>query len=533
MTLTESRPSAGVPARAGDVARPILTEEPAGLAGWLVTGDHKRIGRLYIATALLFLVAGTAIGAVVGAERVDSGLQVFDDAEMLRQIHSLHGSVSVFLFLVPVLLGLATYVVPLQVGAANVAFPRLSALSFWGYLVSGGILIAAYAADGGPGGGDADAVDLWLVALAGLTASTVIALISVLTTIVVLRAPGMTLLRAPAFSWSVLVGGGLTLLAAPVLVATLAVLFIAHHHGGGEPPGGQEITWFFGLPQVYLLVVPVAGIAAEIVPVLARVRPVRSGPVAAVIAALALFGFGAFAQPPGVIDEPAVAVVTIAAVLPALALLAVLADTLRRGGRPAVASPLLFAMGAVLLLFLGALAGGAAVIDPLDLEGTTWVTGQLHLVLLGAGVLGAFAGLSWWAPKIWGAPLGEWPARVAFLLTFLGVLLVAGPDLVTGLVNDLEPAAADFDDDSLNVTMNVVAEIGAGVVILGVLAFVAAVIQAAGAPDDAVADPWEGHTLEWATASPPPPGNFTEALPPVLSPAPLLDARAAVTSEVV
>ena len=533
MTLTESRPHATLPVAAGEVARPILTEEPAGLAGWLITGDHKRIGRLYIGAALVFLVAGTATGAVVGAERVDSGLQIFDDAGVLAQVYSLHGSVSVFLFLVPLLLGLATYVVPLQVGAANIAFPRLSALSFWGYLVAGGILVAAYAADGGPGGTDPDAVDLWIVALAGVAAATVAALVSLLTTIVVLRAPGMSLLRTPAFSWSVLVGGGLTLLAAPVLVATLVVLFIAHHHGGGDPPAWDQVSWFMGVPQVYLLVVPVAGIAAEIVPVLARVRAVRTGPLAAVIGALAIFGFGAFAQPPGVIDEPAVAVVAIAAVLPALALLAVLADTLRRGGRPVLASPLLFAMGAVLLLFLGTLAGAAAAVDPLELEGTTWQSGQVHLVALGAGVLGAFAGLSWWAPKIWGAALGEWPARIAFLLAFVGTLLVAVPDLVTGLVNDLEPAAAEFDDDSLNVTMNIVSEVGAAVVTLGVLAFVAAVIQAAGAPDDADDDPWDAHTLEWATSSPPPPGNFAGPLPPVLSSTPLLDARAAATGEAV
>lgn len=535
MTVTETRPSAesAGTVEPGEQARPFLEAEPGGLTGWIVTGDHKRIGRLFIGAALLFLVVGSAVGAVVGAERVDSGLQVVDDAGMFEQIYSLHGSITVFLFLLPVMLGLATYVVPLQVGSANVAFPRLSALSFWTFLVSAGILLAAYIADGGPGGGDPNAVDLWTVALAGVAAATAAGLVSVLTTIVVLRAPGMTLTRTPAFSWSVLVGGGLTLLAVPVLVGNLALAYVSHKHGGGDPPSWDLVRWFFGLPQMYLLVVPVAGIAAEVVPVLSRVRQLRHGPVAGAIAALAVFGFGAFAQPPGVVDEPFVAVVSIATVLPVLGLLALMADTARRGGRPVLDSPMLFGMGALLLLFLGAIAGGAAVIDPLDLEGTTWISGQGHLVLMGAGVLGAFAGLAWWAPKIWGARLPEWPARAAFLLTFVGALLLAVPDLVSGLVNDVPLAAGEFDDDDLTVAMNVLGEIGAGVVILGVLAFVAGVIQAAGAADDAPADPWAGHTLEWATASPPPPGNFTEPLAPVLSPAPLLDSRAEAGAEVV
>lgn len=516
MSITETRPPAEDVGTTPEGDGADVTEA-RGLAGWLTTVDHRRIGRLFIGTAIISLVAGSVIGAILGAERIDTGLSILD-SDTFGQIYSFHGELATFGFLVPLLLGLATAIVPLQVGSPDIAFPRGSATAFWTHLVGLCVLVGAYAANGGPTGGSAVAVDLHLLAIGLLNLATLIALVSILTTILTLRAPGMRLDRAPLFSWSLLTGGGLALLTIPVLLADLTVAYVAHHFGGADAAasgGTSGLGWFSSVPQVYVLAVPAAGIAAEVVPVFARraLKPHAAGLV--LLGLLAAVGFGAFAQVPDVRDDFLYVVMGIAAVLPALALLGLLGDTLRRGS-PKLQAPLLLAVGSVLLLFLGALAGGIGVIDPLDLQGTTWDAGQMHLVLYGGATLGAFAGLWYWAPKVWGVTLGESAGKAVFALTLLGVLLLALPDLVNGAVNDVPLGAADFDDDSLTVTMNVLSTIGGVLGVLGVLVafgdLLGRVVRRSGRP--AGDDPWGGHTLEWR-----PEGAPVSA---VTSPTPLL-----------
>ena len=214
-------------------------------------------------------------------------------------------------------------------------------------------------------------------------------------------------------------------------------------------------------------------------------------------------------------------VVAVAAVLPVLGLMGVVGETVRRG-RPALRSPFLMAACALLLLLLGVLAG-AVVPMGFDLLGTSWVTGQVHLVLYGAGTLGALAGLWWWAPKIWGVRLSEGAGILILALTFLGALLLAVPEMVNGLVNDLPQGAAEYDDDDLTVAMNAVSTGGAALAVLGALLTVATVLsQGLRRRDPVDDDPWHGHTLEWSTSSPPAAGNFTRPVEPVRSATPLL-----------
>ena len=520
MTVTDTRPEAGAAAPA--VGLPLL-DEPPGLAGMLTTGDHKRIGRYYIAASLLFLLVGGVLGGVLNVERIGDGELLASDT--FSQVYTLHGMVAVFLFLVPLFLGLATYVVPLQVGAANLAFPRGAAVAFWTYLVAGGMLIAAYIANGGPGGGSDIGVDLWIVSLIALNVATVVALISILTTIMTMRAPAMPIDRAPLFTWSVLAGGGLTMLAVPVLVANLTVLYVGHHYGDALTGDFGPFAWFFALPQVYLLAVPAAGIVGEIVPVLGRAQPQRHVVSLVLLAALAVLGYGAFAQDAETFDDLLYVAMGIAVALPALALFGVWAETLRRGS-PRLDSPLLLALGSGILLVLAALAGAAAVIEPLDLAGTTWLSGQVHLTLFGAATLGGAAGLYYWAPKIWGTPLSEGSGKLVAATLFLGALLLSVPDLISGLVEDTPRMAADAGGEGLVETMNVLSAGGAALSILGALVLTAAVLATVRMDRTATDDPWQGHTLEWATASPPPAGNFVGPLPEVRSAAPLLDARA-------
>jgi heme/copper-type cytochrome/quinol oxidase subunit 1 len=350
-----------------------------------------------------------------------------------------------------------------------------------------------------------------------------VALVSVLTTVLALRAGGMTLLRTPAFSWSVLVGGGLTLLTAPVLAARLIDVYIGHHFGASVPDYFPTIAWFWSVPHVYLLVVPAAGIALEVVPVLSRTRVRAHGAGMVLLGLLGVVGLGAWAQAPETFDDLLYVAIGLAAVLPALALLGLVGDTLR-GGRPALGAPLLLAMGSLLLLLLGSVAGALLVIEPLELHGTVWEAGQMHLVLLGAGTLGGLAGLWYWAPKIWGVQLAQGAGLLAFAGIFLGAVLLGGADLVNGLIDDVPLAAAEFPDDGAVQSLNVVSAVGGLLAFLGAAVALLAVLGAARTRRRVTVadDPWGGHTLEWATTSPPPPANFVTPVPAVTSATPLL-----------
>lgn len=529
-TTTETRPDPVEDPDAG--AAPLAVAVPAGLAGWLTTSDHKKVGRLYLMTALAFLVVGGAMGGVLGVERIGSGLQLLTD-DTFSQVYTLHGEIAVLLFLVPFFLGLATYLVPLQVGSADIAFPRGSATAYWAYLISGLTLLGAYAANGGLSGGSAVGTDLYLLSLASLTLATCLALVSVLTTITTLRAPGMTLLRTPLFAWSLLVGGGLTLLSAPVLLARLVELYIQHHFGGDlAGVGYAEIAWFWAVPQVYLLAVPAVGIALEVVPVFSRSRLRRYSSGIAVIAATGLVGFGAWAQVESSFDDLLYEVAGLAAILPALALVGLLGDAVRRG-RFVRKAPVLLALGAVVHLLAGALVGALSVIPALELQGTVWQAAQVHLTLYGGAVMAAFSALWFWAPKIWGVHLGEAAGTAAFALTFWGALLLAATDLATGLFSDQALMSVRFDGETLTTLLNGASALGGAMGVLGVLVVVGDLAARVGLRRGtrAISDPWGGHTLEWATSSPPPADNFAEGLPPVSSPSPVSDHKAEAEAE--
>ena len=525
MTIAETRPQATGATTATRAAQPA---ELPGFAGWLATGDHKRIGRSWIVTSLLFLAVAGVLGAVVNVEQLQDGVQLGDAAETVTQVADVHGLTAVFLFVVPMAVGLATFVVPLQVGAANVAFPRGSATAYWTYLISGILLVTGYAVGGGPGGDSATGTDLWLLGLVGVNLALIVGLISVVTTVVALRAPGMTLGRVPFFSWATFAAGGLILLSSAVLIGNLIVAFVAHHYGGIAPENAQSWAWYFSIPGAFLLAVPGLGAAADVVPVFARVRQQNPGVVFGLLGALAVIGFGAWAQAPDTFDEPLYIAMGVLAVLPALGLVAGWADTLRRGN-VRFGPPLAFALGAGLLLLAGALAAVAAVIEPLDLAGTAWISAQVHLTLLGAATLGLLGGLFYWAPKMWGTRLSDGAGLLAFAAVFLGSVLLALPELIAGLVEDAPMSGSSLGDGGSSGLLGGISAAGGLLTVLGVLVVLAAVVgngvrhRGAAAGDD----PWEGHTLEWSTTSPPPPGNFTAPVGEVTSDRPLLDAREA------
>jgi heme/copper-type cytochrome/quinol oxidase subunit 1 len=536
VTVTDERPQVDEEVPAAPTVQPRASSGVAGVVG---TADHKTVGRLYIALSVLFMLLAGVLGGLVGAERVDTaGIDVLTNA--FDQVYSLHAITGVFLFLLPLILGIALVVVPLQVGASTVAFPRAAAASFWLWVVSSGILLAAYGINGGVGGGDAEGVDLFLLSFAGVVIALLIATLCVVCTVVALRTNGMTLDRTPMFSWSMLVAGTVWMLSLPVVVGTTALLYIDHRYGrvlfGGSSGIFVRMLWVFVQPQVYAFAVPALGFLADVVPVASRTRSRVRPATMTLIALVGALGFGAWTQviiaSDGTVlngdatDQVLYVIMAFAVVIPILAVAATMVDV-ARSGSVRFNGPLVLAISSLVLLVAGATAGAVGSIQALDLRNpdTTWVSGQSHLVLLAAG-LGALGSVHYWAPKLLGRMLADGTAIAAGVLILLGGLLLGGADLAAGVMDQPLAFTSGSVRDGVE-ALNGVALGGGILAVLGALLFIG---NALGAllrrsheiPDD----PWEGQTLEWATASPPVFHNFAEPMS-VTSAEPLLDLAAA------
>jgi heme/copper-type cytochrome/quinol oxidase subunit 1 len=534
MAVTDTAPEAAV----AGAAEPQPAGDPVGAA--LGSGDHKVIGRLYIVLSLVMLLATTITATALGFERIDQDDFHLFDTDTYFQVSTLQATALVFLVLIPLLVGLAIYIVPLQIGARTITFPRAAAASFWGYLVGSGMVIASYGINGGPGGGDAVAVDLWIASFAFLVFSLLLATVCIVTTIIVDRTPGMTLFRVPLYTWSMLVAGTVWILSLSVLFGVLVLAYIDHRYGRtlfGNFDIYPYVHWVLRAPQVYAFAIPALGITAEVIPVMARARQAQHRLMMTAIAAFGALGIGAYTVTfyvPGhdVYDEWMWIGTGIVVILPLLALFGGWADTLRRG-TPKVHSSLIFVVLGALLLLAGTVAGAATVIKPFELFGTTWQTGQADLVVF-ATLMVAIGGLHYWAPKLAGRYLPEGFGRLLALVFFAGVFLLAGANLVSGVVDQVDhvliastegfTGVVEITTDNVELA-NGAATLGAAILVLGALLVLVDIIASSmGDADEMADDPWDGHTLEWATTSPPPANNFAEVAM-VTSPAPLLDER--------
>jgi heme/copper-type cytochrome/quinol oxidase subunit 1 len=541
MTVTESAPTS-----APEVTSTPPTSTPEGLAGVLGSGDHKLIGRLWIAASLLFLVLSGVAGGVVSVERFDTADLGIVSESWFAQIFTFHSLAGAFLFLLPLTIGVATLVVPLQVGAATIAFARASSAAFWTFLIGGGLVVAAYAIDGGPFGADADGVGLFLVAFAMVLIAQITAWICIATTALALRAPGVTLTRTPLFAWSALVAAGVWLLTLPVLGAMVVLSFVDHQYGDGAFLGGasgiyQRLGWAFFQPALYAFAIPVLGVVAEVVAVFSAIRHGRHRIAMGCIGAFGVLSIGAWAMPsfpvtgvpelPWLYEAPWI-IVSFAALLPVLALAGLWVDMARRG-TVRFASPLVYASAAVLMLVVGLLAAAVQAIEPLEtltddgsvpLYGTTWTTGVTHYVTL-AATIALFGALVYWAPKLFGRVFADGVQKILAALLLLGTVLLSFADLVSGLLGQPSGAVPGLAENVGAIeALNIASAAGGALLIVGALLFVLTLVQALASDTLPGDDPWAGHTLEWATSSPPPPGNFA-TLPEVTSEAPLYDAR--------
>ena len=537
MTLTETETP---PEEAETTPAP---EAPGAPAGWLATADHKRLGLLFVAASLAFLVVGGVVGMLLRLELVGEGEQIVGDE--YGRLFSMHATVAAVLFLGPAWLGLSTYVVPLQIGAARLAFPRLHAFTFWLYVSGGALLVTAYLV--GPpqglgittstpipprGGGGTVANSLWIVSLGLVAMAVVLASVTLVTTVLMLRTEGLTLRRVPMFAWATLVTGLATILATPVFLAGLVLLYLDQHFGGSffrsSQAGGQTVwqhtVWLFGRPEVYLLMLPGLGAACDVVATQARRPQLSLDAARAAIVLFAVLSFGSWAAGTKVSDAmvlPTYSVLTSLVVVPVGLLVLVWLGTVAKG-RVRLHPSVLFVAGAVALLGFGALH--AVIAGVVGVDGEAWSTGPVHTVAFGAPTLLLFGAVYHWAPKALGRHGSPALGAAAFLGLFGGFFLLGLGSYLLGY--DGAPFhLKDYPFTDNASTYSPLAAIGGGLVLLGTLAALADLARAArGGGSAAGDDPYEGSTLEWATSSPPPVHNF-DTLPEVRSAHPLLDLR--------
>ncbi|MCQ3807681.1 MAG: cbb3-type cytochrome c oxidase subunit I [Acidimicrobiaceae bacterium] len=565
MTMTDSPPVA-------DTALAAASPRVVGLFDALTTTDHKRIGRLWLRSGVLALLAATIVGVVLTVENSNSSADdIFGGVNNYFQYFSAYRFGLVLLVVAPLFVGLATVVVPMQVGATNIAFPRAAHGAVWLFMIGAGITVVSVAAGGGWGAldgvssGERDAIALTLVGTALVIVSLLAASICIATTVVSLRTAGMNLLRVPLFAWSMLVATSVWLLTLPVALGNLALIYLDLRGGPGEygTAGGSgaiyaQLGWLVEQPQVYAFAIPVLGVLGQIAPVAAGRRHAQHMVAVALIGLFGLLAVGGWSQPffqGGNYDENFVFIVFgLFAVLPVLGSIGAATDTIAKrsadddGGASASTGPGagtagagisrllsvhgLGAIGAALLLLAGTVAGLARVIQPWDLGGRTTTTAVMNLVLYGA-VVAAIAGIWFWAPKISGRHLPAAMGRLVLLDLVAGAVLLGAADFVSGFLEapafgyqvagSTAPLMAVPSDQNLIEVMNVVGAAGAVLIVLGVLGVVAALAKAARSDEPVEDNPYGGQTLEWATSSPPPSGNFSEPPERVVSEAPLLD----------
>ena len=511
-----------------------------GVGAWATTTDHKRIGRLFIGCALLIAIAAAALGAVIGVERISATGYSLLDQDSVTQIFSLYRVGLSFGVMLPLLLGVAIAVVPLQVGAKTIAFARLAMFGFWMWLAGVGLAIGSTIANGGPGGGSEKMVDLFLLGMGIAVIGALAAAVSVVTTVLTNRAPGMTLLRVPMSSWSALTGGVALILTLPVLLGTLVYLYVDHRYArvafGGNKGISDWMGWSLTQPQTYVYVAMGAGVLAEIAAVVSGKRQVLRPVLLTGIAIVSVAALGGATQvqhgvtwtnTSGSDKVKELIPFLIFNALPLLGVLVVLGVSLLGIAKskprlvPAMA-PALLGLGMVLTGMVGHLVG---LFGPAQLSGTVFEEGEFIYVGYGALLIG-LAAVSYWGPKLWGRVLPSSAVLGISGLAFLGTVLAALPMYIAGFANQPANVANNFSYSGPQELWNTASAAGHALVAVSVLLFVLTALRAFTAGEVAGDDPWDAQSLEWSVSSPAPSSNFVST-PSVTSAEPLLDIKPA------
>ena len=515
--------------------------EGTGVWSWVTTVDHKRIGILYGVTAFAFLVIG-GIEALIIRLQLARPHGAVVGAETFNALFTMHGTTMVFLAIMPLNAAFFNYMIPLMIGARDVAFPRLNALSYWILLLGGLFLNASFLVGAPPNGGwfgyanlttrqfsPGPEIDFWMLSLQILGASSIMAAVNFIVTILNMRAPGMTLMRMPLFVWMSLVVQFLIVLAFPPITVGLIFLMFDRFFGthfydvaaGGDLHLWQHLFWIFGHPEVYILILPAFGIVSEVLPTFSR-KPLFGGQVMIYSGVLiGFFGFGVwshhmFAAGMGPVADAFFAISTMLIAIPTGVKIFNWLATMW-GGTIRATVPFHYAAGLVALFTIGGLSGVMHASPPVDLQQTDtyFVVAHFHYVLIGGSLFGILAGASYWWPKMTGRLLDERLGRLGFWVLFAGFNLTFFPQHYLGAIG-MPRRIYTYAAGTGWGFWNFWSTVGAFGIAFGVFLFAVNALLSLRRGPPAGADPWDGRTLEWRTSSPPPPHDFDE-IPPVYS----------------
>ncbi len=544
MAIIEQRPlelTTGAPAV---VERPLgVLTRPQGSTGWkswLFTVDHKRIGILYGGTAMFFFLVGGVEALLIRLQLAQPNGTVLS-ADTYNQVFTMHGVTMIFLVAMPLAAAFANYLIPLQIGARDVAFPRLNAFSFWCFLFGGIFLNTSWFMGGAPDGGwfnyapnsgvlfsPSHGIDFYALGLQITGIASLVGAINLIVTVLNMRAPGMTLMKMPVLTWMLLVVQFLLLFAIPVFTVALFLLMFDRLYdsnffnvdAGADPLLWQHLFWIFGHPEVYILILPSFGIVSEVIPVFSR-KPIFGYPFMVFSGiAIGFMGWGVWAHHMfvsgiGPISVAAFSLSTMFIAVPTGVKILNWMATMW-GGRLVFSTAMLYAVALVSMFTIGGLSGVTHAISPADTQQTDtyYIVAHFHYVIFGGSVMGFFAGFYFWWPKAFGYCLDEKLGKIGFWVTLIGFNATFGPMHILGLQGMSRRIQTYSEGQGFNF-WNAVASIGAFMIAFGVLLFLVNVYRSWRRARDLPApgpDPWDARSLEWMTASPTPEHNFDEVI---------------------
>jgi len=543
MAITQARPEAAADAAHG------ISPRRHPIAVWLTTTDHKKIGIMYLVNSYFWFGVAGLLAVFVRAELAQPGTQFFGE-ERYNQLFTMHGTTMIFLFVIPILAGFGNYIVPLQIGALDMAFPRVNALSFWMLPLAGIVLYSSYLL-GGPADagwteyaplsegvgaqGNSIGIDLWIIALLLVGTASILGAVNFITTIFNMRAPGMTMFRMPLFTWTILVTSLLVLLATPVFTSALVMLLIDRNLGGSffNPANGgiavlwQNVFWFYSHPAVYVMVLPGMGIISDVLPVFSRKPLFGYKAFVFATAGIGALGFSVWAHHMFVTGQvllPFFSIMTFLIAVPTGVKFFNWIATMVKG-EITFSTAMLFAVGFLTMFLIGGIDGVFLASPPVDfaLTETYWVVAHIHYVLFGGSVFAVYAGFYYWFPKFSGRKLKEGLGKLHFWLQFIGFNMTFFSMHILGLLG-MPRRIQDYAPLKDWVGLNQFQTAGALLIALSTAPFLANVVMTLRRKDRDPEDPWEANTLEWYTTSPPPAHNF-DSLPEIHSERPLFDLR--------
>ncbi len=550
MTSTLGRPTRELPAGQAEAVQGSSQVARKGnvVVGYLTTTDHKKIGFLYLITSFIYFLIGGVIALVIRAQLAAPGLHIVATPEIYNQLFTMHGTIMLLMFATPLFAGFANALMPLQIGAPDVAFPRLNALAYWFYSFGSLIAVGGFFTPQGAAGFGWTAYSplssaayspglgatLWVLGLGLSGFGTILGAVNFITTIITMRAPGMTMFRLPIFTWNILITSLLVIMAFPVLAAALLSLgadrlFGAHVFDASS--GGailwQHLFWFFGHPEVYIIALPFFGIISEIMPVFSR-KPIfgyKTLIYATIsIAALSVAVWAHHMYVTGSVLLPFFALMTMLIAVPTGVKIFNWTFTMWRGS-VTFETPMVWALGFLITFIFGGLTGVILASPPLDfhLSDSYFVVAHFHYVVFGTVVFAMFAGFYFWWPKWTGRMLDERLGKIHFWLLFVGFHTTFLVQHWLGVLGMPRRYATYQPGDGYTV-MNQLSTVGAFILAASMLPFLYNVwITARRAPKVTVNDPWGySRSLEWATSCPPPRHNFT-SIPRIRSESPAFD----------